>query len=456
MRRNILLLVAGVVVAVVLAFAIPVGIVLNSVIAQRVQHAAQDQAAAVALYLRNSTPGNTTLNQYLLTLSSSTERPTSVVLPGGGLVGAQVPQDHDQPPPGGPNGAPPDDHGGPPTLHGVSGGQFAETTAQNANGTYVVRVFVSDGALHAGVGEWWALLIGCSVALVLLAVGAGEVLTRRIVRPLTRTAATAHQLSAGDTAARAPADGPREVAEVGTALNRLADRIDELIAEERETVADMSHRMRTPLTALRLEAEGLRDPADAERLGNHISAMERTLTAVIHAARRPQREGRLPACDASAVVADRVRFWSALAEDQSRTSSVDLPGEPMPVRASADDLAAAVDALLENVIAHTAEGVGFTVRLWAGPVDGEGDGEDGVPAAATVHVEVADEGSGIPADALLRGRSDRGSSGLGLDIARRTAEAAGGAMTVTRGASGGAVVRLHLAPAGAPAATGNS
>jgi signal transduction histidine kinase len=64
-----------------------------------------------------------------------------------------------------------------------------------------------------------------------------------------------------------------------------------------------------------------------------------------------------------------------------------------------------------------------------------------------VHLEVADHGAGIPDDGLARGRSDRGSSGLGLDIARRSAEAAGGGMTIARGSSGGAVVTLHFAPA---------
>ena len=81
------------------------------------------------------------------------------------------------------------------------------------------------------------------------------------------------------------------MADVGVALNRLADRIDELIAEERETVADLSHRLRTPLTTLRLDAEALRDPDEAERVGAHVSTLERMLTAIIHAARRPQREG---------------------------------------------------------------------------------------------------------------------------------------------------------------------
>jgi signal transduction histidine kinase len=137
----------------------------------------------------------------------------------------------------------------------------------------------------------------------------------------------------------------------------------------------------------------------------------------------------LPSCDATAVVGRRVAFWSALAEDQERASTVDLPNRPLIVRAAADDLAAAVDALLENVIAHTPEGTPFAVRL---------------TDAGGVHLEVSDDGPGLPPDAHVRGRSDRGSSGLGLDIARRCAEASGGSMTLGSAPSGGARIRLDL------------
>jgi signal transduction histidine kinase len=315
----------------------------------------------------------------------------------------------------------------------VPGGQLAETTVRTSTTIYFIRVYLSNGALHAGEAKWWLLLVGGSLGLLLLGVVAAELLTRRIVRPLLRTAETAQQLAVGDTTARAPTTGPHEVAEVGSALNRLADRIDELIAEERETVADLSHRLRTPLTALRLDAEALRDPDDAERVGNHVSSLERMLTAVIHAARRPQREGRMPASDATAVVGERVAFWSALADEQERATEVELPQSPLPVRASAEDLAAAIDALLENVIAHTPEGTAFSVRLDAA--------DDGAV------LEVADAGPGLPGDALVRGRSDRGSTGLGLDIARRCAEGSGGSMTLGRSTTGGALITLHLHPA---------
>lgn len=441
MRRRILLLVVGMTTLVVVAFAIPVGILIHSAVAQRAEQATNDQAKGVAIFLSGG-PSEASIKSYVTSLSASTGRPTSVTLADGTTYGTTPtdpragqfrPNSGGGLPTnfpgggtgGGPNGAGPD-----ATLHPVPGGQLAETTARSDTTFYFVRVFLSNDALHAGEAKWWVLLIGGSIGLLLLGVLAAELLTRRIVRPLLRTAETAQQLAVGDTTARAPTDGPREIAEVGSALNRLADRIDELIAEERETVADLSHRLRTPLTALRLDAEALHDPEDAERVGNHVSSLERMLTAVIHAARRPQREGRMPSSDATAVVEERVAFWSALADEQERSTEVSLPESPLPVRASAEDLAAAVDALLENVIAHTPEGTAFSVGL-VGVADG-------------AVLAVADAGPGLPDDALVRGRSDRGSTGLGLDIARRCAEGSGGSMKLGRSDAGGALITLNL------------
>jgi signal transduction histidine kinase len=439
MRRRILLLVAAVTTLVVLAFAIPVALLVRSAVVQRSERSIRDQAEAVSRFLGYGSHSSSAIISYLKTLPQNKNHSTSVQLPAGSVLGTdRTPEDG--PPHSDNDGGPPGGGGGPGAeaqLHSVHGGEMAELTAHTADGNYLIRVFASDNALTEGVGRWYALLAGGSAGLLLIGIIGGELVTRRIVRPLVRTAQTAQQLSKGDVEARAPTSGPREVAEVGSALNLLADRIDELIAEERETVADMSHRMRTPLTALRLDAEGLRDPDEAERIGGHVTALERTLTAVIRAARRPQREGRLPSADATAVVADRVAFWSALADDQERSRSISLPDSPLPVRASAEDLAVAVDALLENVIAHTPEGTAFTVSLSPGS-DSASDSGNGATLVVT------DDGPGLPDGAGTRGRSDRGSSGLGLDIARQCAEASGGSMRVGRSASGGASVTLYL------------
>jgi signal transduction histidine kinase len=438
MRRRILLLVAGVTVLVVLAFAIPVGLLTRSAVAQRGERSIRDEAAGVGRFLAYGHPSNTAINNYLAAQTQTADRSVSVLTPDGALLGKAPPNGGGPQPPagsadggpaGGGRGSGPGDE---PHVHAVPGGEIAELMVRVGGQAYRVQVFASTDALYAGLGRWYALLAGGSLGLLLIGIVGGELVTRRIVRPLTRTARTAHQISAGDVAARAPTGGPREVAEVGAALNRLADRIDELIAEERETAADLSHRMRTPLTALRLDAEALRSPDEAARIGEHVTALERTLTAVIRAARRQHREGRLPVADAGAVVTDRVTYWSPLADDQERVRSVTLPDAPVPVRAFPEDLAAAVDALLENVIAHTPEGTPFAVAL--STVDG---------AASLV---VSDSGPGLPQDAGERGRSDRGSSGLGLDIARRCAEASGGSMRIGRSPAGGAMITLELGP----------
>ncbi len=449
MRRRILLLVVGMTTLVIIAFAIPMALLIRSTVAQHNQDQTQSQARYVALAIRTSTAAE--IKKYVTKLSDSTGRPTSVQIGDTSTFIGSTPADNtERPNPSGGNGEQPGGFGpsnpdrvpgsgggGPgggrlTQLAPAPGGQVAFAGGILSSGQFfTVRVYLSDEAKYAGEGGKFWLLGGAALLLIILGAAAGEVLTRRITRPLVETASTAVQLSHGDTTARAPVDGPAEVAEVGRALNRLADRIDELIAEERETVADLSHRLRTPLTALRLDAEALHDPVDAERVGNHVTQLERMLTAVIHAARRPQREGRMPSSDARDVVRDRVAFWSALADDQGRTGSVLLPAGPLPVRCSAEDLGAAVDALLENVIAHTPEGTDFAVTL--------------EPFAAGARLTVSDEGPGLPDQPPVRGRSDRGSSGLGLDIARRCAEGSGGSMTLGSSPSGGACITLELA-----------
>lgn len=437
MRRRILLLVIGMTTLVVVAFAAPIAILIRSTIAQNTRTDTINELRQVTIYVGGySAPTKAEIAAKVKSLSASSDRPISVTLPDGTKVGStpadnvgQPPAAH-QPGEGQPTGDGPDDRAAQGQLLPAPGGQVAVSVAGSRSGPYTVRVYLSTDDLYAGATGWYLLLAAASLGLLAIGIVAGELITRRITRPLLRTAETAQQLSVGDTTARAPTDGPREVADVGKALNRLADRIDELIAEERETVADLSHRLRTPLTTLRLDAEALSNPAEADRVGGHVNELERTLTAVIHAARRPQREGRMPSCDATAVVGERVEFWSALTDEQGRPSDIALPDGPVPVRTASGDLAAAVDALLENVIAHTPEGTAFAVRL--------------TRTDTGARLDIADDGPGIPAEAEVRGRSDRGSSGLGLDIARRCAEASGGSMTIASAPSGGALVTLDL------------
>jgi signal transduction histidine kinase len=303
-------------------------------------------------------------------------------------------------------------------------------------GSAVIRSFVPQSVLHEGVGRTWALLFLLGAGLFLLGLAFADRLGRRLVGSVTALAATADQLSDGDLDARVAPTGPRELQLVGSELNRLATRIGELLTAEREDAADLAHRLRTPVTALRLDVDSLADPEERSRLASDVDAISRSVDDVIRTARRPVREGARPHCDLAEVAAERVAFWSALAEDTGRPVECVLPPHPVPVRAAREDLAAALDALLENVFTHTPDGTALRVEVSALPRGGR--------------VVVEDAGPGLPASRTGelggRGRSGAGSTGLGLDIARRAAETSGGTMSLGASALGGARIRLDLGP----------
>jgi signal transduction histidine kinase len=315
---------------------------------------------------------------------------------------------------------------------GDDGTRLLQPVTRQDGGTAVIEVFVPAAELRAGVTRTWLVLGGLGAVLLVLALVVADRLARSLTRPVTDLALTAHQLGSGDLSARVTPDGPPEVREVGIAVNRLAGRIGELLAAEREAAADLAHRLRTPLTALRLDAEALPAGGDRQRVLDDVDALSRGVDEVISEARRTVREGLGAGCDAVAVVGERVRFWSVLAEEEQRPVAVDLAEGPLPVRVAAADLGAAVDALLGNVFAHTPEGTGFRVAVR--PRDDGG-----------AEVTVVDAGPGLPPSALERGHSSGGSTGLGLDIARRTAEGSGGGLRVASSPTG-TEVTLVLGP----------
>jgi signal transduction histidine kinase len=301
-------------------------------------------------------------------------------------------------------------------------------------GTAVVRVEIPAATLTNGVKTAWLVLGALGVALLALALFVADRLARSFLRPVHSLTETAARLGAGDLSARVRPGGPPEVAEAGRAVNRLGSRIDGLLRAERETVADLSHRLRTPVTALRLDADDLRDPEERERLSRDVAELSRTVDQLISEARRPVREGVTASCDAVAVVGDRAAFWQVLAEDTDRRMDVERPSQGVRVRLAAADLADAVDALLGNVFAHTPDGTRVLVRLLPRPDGG-----------ALLIVE--DEGPGLPGPQMLRrGESTAGSSGLGLDIVRRSAEASGGSLRLAAGRTGGLRVLMELGP----------
>lgn len=291
----------------------------------------------------------------------------------------------------------------------------------------VVAVLVTTAALTENVLAAWAGLGLLGLLLLAIAVTVADRIGRSTVRPVQELGRAAHLVGEGDLSVRVDPAGPPEVVEVATSFNALVGRITALLDEERESVADTAHRLRTPLTALKLEAEDLSGEAGV-RIRGGIDDLERSLDFVIAEARRSVRAGEGARSDAVAVTQARAEFWSALAEEQQRPNRVDVESSTAWVPVAADDLEAALDALLGNVFTHTPEGTAYAV--------GVRRIED------TVQVVVADRGPGLDADSLDRGVSGTGSSGLGLDIARRTAERAGGLLHISAVDDGGTRVAL--------------
>ncbi len=298
------------------------------------------------------------------------------------------------------------------------------------NGIAIVEAFVPHEQLtHGVIGTWWALG-GVAIGLVAVSVLVADRLGARAVKATRTLAEGARKMGQGDLSARVPVKGPPELKEVGKAFNAMAERVRHLLAAEREVVADLSHRLRTPLTALLLDADTLGRGPGADRVREAVQGLEREVDEIIKAARSglPENTG----ADAASVVRDRLVFWSALADDQDRPWTVRGADKPAQVPLARADLTAALDALLGNVFRYTPEGTRFAVTL--------------VHQADLVALVVEDAGPGIAntEHALRRGASGGGSTGLGLDIARRAAESTGGSLHVDRGPLGGARVQLRL------------
>lgn len=302
----------------------------------------------------------------------------------------------------------------------------------------VVEAFVPRAELSRGVEQAWLALSGVAVVLVLGSVLVADRLGARVVRAAAALAEGARKMGQGDLATRVAPSDPPELFDASTAFNRMADRIGQLVANEREILADLSHRLRTPLTALRLDSETLGQDPGANRVRQAVHALEREVNELIRAARRELDDPDGGRCDAAQVVHDRLVFWSALADDQQRLWNLRGTERHALVPLTRSDLAAAMDAVLGNVFRHTPEGVGFVVALFHQP--------------ERVVIVIEDAGPGIDdlEAALRRGSSGAGSTGLGLDIARRAAEATGGSLVVDRGPLGGTRVQLRLGRAEEP------
>lgn len=300
-------------------------------------------------------------------------------------------------------------------------------TFGGTGGQLVVTAFVDGDTLREGVGSSWLILTALGLIVVIGTVPLADRLASSITRPVKNLSDAAHRWAGGDLSARVVPDGPDEVAESGRAFNQLAERLTDLLAAERERAADLSHRLRTPIAALRLQAESVADPGDRDALIGDIVHLEGEVTALIEDVRRSESV-EATICDLPSVVAQRMGFWRVVASAQQRSVEAEVDeGSPLLVNLPAAGVLTVLDNLVQNVLTHTVAGVGFTVSTSSGPP----------------RLTIADEGDGLPsADVFDRGSGSGRGTGLGLDIVRRLAEQSGGEVTVGEGDGATIVVRF--------------
>ena len=299
---------------------------------------------------------------------------------------------------------------------------------------------------------------GVGAVALLLSVAGGTLLAWRATRPLRHVSDTARRiLETGDLAARVPGPaGSGELDVLVRQLNTLLDRNAAHVGVLRDTLDNLAHDLRTPLTRLRGTAElALQDggdPAEARgALADCVNESDRLLHLLetlldISAAEGGALKLNRSHLDLRSLAERAADLYREVAEEGNITLGLESPAA-VNVEADAIRLGQAINNLVDNALKYTPRG-GRVVL--------------GVSADATgAQVTVTDNGPGVPAaerTAIFRrlyrsdaSRSQRG-FGLGLSLAKAMVEAHGGTLAVDDAAGGGARFTLRLPVQPPPAA----
>ncbi len=319
-----------------------------------------------------------------------------------------------------------------------------------------VRVSYGSDKVDDRIHRYWLLLLATGLACLGAAALVGIVLSRWVTQPLAPMRQAAIRLGHGDLGARVgSAQGPPEVQEVAAAFDDMASRLEQLVDAQEAFVADASHQLRTPLTALRLRLENLEteivgedaqgDLAGARRETQRLSRLIDGLLTLARADRGTDWSER-QLVDVAAAIDERIDTWRPIADE----CEVELVGEPSSwrVQVSPDRLAQVLDNLLAN--ATDASAPGTQVHLFATPSSDR----------RRVEVHVVDQGPGLDPEQRRRAfdrfwrspsvpprssaeagpagdRPSLGGSGLGLAIVGRLVGADGGRAELREAPGGG-------------------
>jgi signal transduction histidine kinase len=292
-----------------------------------------------------------------------------------------------------------------------------------------VRLAIDAGPMHTRQAQVAALVALVVVATVGIGTLVATVTARRLARPLRHLGDRASKLGAGDFRLDRARYDVRELDMVAEALDTSATALAQLVQRERELVGDVSHQLRSRLTALQLRLETLADMGDEETATEARAALEQAerladvLDDMLAAAREARSAGAEPV-DLGKELATIADEWRQPLRAAGRSLKVRVQ-QGLLARASPGRLREAVGVLLDNALRHGSGTVTVTAR----------GGEVAMPSGETVVIEVTDSGGGVPdelaAHIFERGVSGSGSTGLGLALARALIDSDGGRLELS-------------------------
>ncbi|MEV7346437.1 HAMP domain-containing sensor histidine kinase [Streptomyces sp. NPDC093544] len=294
----------------------------------------------------------------------------------------------------------------------------------------VVAVVVTDsptGQMRSKTLHGWLIIGAGEVAAMLLALGAALRLTGWVLRPVRVLDATTHDIATGRLKSRvAAAGGPPELRRLAHSFNEMADNVEDVLEQQRAFVADASHQLRNPLSALllRIELLALELPEGNEEIASVRTEGKRlaqVLDDLLDLALAEHAEADLRLTDIGELTAERVAAWGPVAASKG----VQLVGSCPATTAWTDPvtLSSVLDAVIDNALKFTPEGESVEVKVAS-------NGE-------TSTVVVTDGGPGLSDEDLNRigdrfwrsaGHQNIKGSGLGLSISRALLAAAGGSI----------------------------
>ncbi|MFF7447360.1 MULTISPECIES: ATP-binding protein [unclassified Streptomyces] len=322
------------------------------------------------------------------------------------------------------------------------------TVTVPVEGDAAVRIVYATSDMTKRLWQIWGFRAALAVLVLAAAAAIGAFAARRITAPLRELNAMASRFGDGDLTARSPVTGPPETQTLARTLNQGAERLDTLVASQRIFVADASHQLRTPLTALRLSLDNIADGVDdefvredVEQATAEVVRMSRLVNGLLVLARAEAKVSAAEPLSLPDIIAERLAVWRPAADERGVTIALrgsDVGGRLL-VLASPGHLDQVLDNVLSNALEVSPDGGRITVQ-----VETRGD---------EVVLSVLDQGPGMSDadksrafDRFWRGQglTGRSGSGLGLAVVKQLVTDDGGTVTLGDAPGGGLSVRISL------------